>query len=153
MTDSTATTEPATTEPAVPFRILPALTDLNREFWTAGARGELRFLRCNACGYYNHPPTAMCPVCHSKDLAPHTVSGRATLHTYTVNHQAWMPGPELPYVIAIVEFPEQEGLRLTTNVVNCALEDLAIGMPMRVTFEHHTDGEDEIYIPLFEPGA
>ena len=135
----------------VPFRILPRLTDLNREFWTAGARGELRFLRCQACGYYNHPPTPICPICHSKDLAPDTVSGGATLHTYTVNHQPWMPGPELPYVIAIVDLPEQDGLRLTTNIVNCAPEDLVIGMPMRVTFEHHSDDGDEIYIPLFEP--
>ena len=135
----------------VPFRILPALTDLNREFWTAGSRGELRFLRCNACSYFNHPPTPICPVCHSKDLASHTVSGRATLHTYTVNYQPWMPGPELPYVIAIVELPEQAGLRLTTNVVNCAHEDLQIGMALRVTFEHHRDGEDQISIPLFEP--
>ena len=142
------------TDPIVadlPFRILPALTDLNREFWTAGARNELRFLQCNACGYYNHPPTAVCPVCHSKDLAPSTVSGRATLHTYTINHQAWMPGPELPYVIGIVDIPEQADLRLTTNIVNCAHDDLVIGMALRVTFEIHTDGDDQIAIPLFEP--
>lgn len=135
----------------VPFRILPALSDLNREFWTAGARGELRFLRCNACGYYNHPPTKLCPLCHSKDLAPATVSGNASLHTFTLNHQPWMPGPELPYVIAIVDIPEQEGLRLTTNIVNCPHDELVIGMPLRVIFEHHTDGDDEIYLPMFEP--
>ena len=130
-------------------RLLDALRC--REFWTAGSRGELRFLRCNECGYYNHPPTKVCPVCHSKDLAPSTVSGRATLHTYTINHQAWMPGPELPYVIGIVDIPEQADLRLTTNIVNCAHEDLVIGMPLRVTFEVHTDGEDQVAIPLFEP--
>ena len=145
MTDSPAPTAD------LPVRVLPALTDLNREFWTAGTRGELRFLRCNACGYYNHPPTAVCPVCHSKDLAPSTVSGKATLHTYTINHQAWMPGPELPYVIGIVDIPEQADLRLTTNIVNCAHDELVIGMPLRVTFEIHADGDDEIAIPLFEP--
>ena len=149
----TAPAETNATTGDVPFRILPLLTDLNREFWTAGAHDELRFLRCNACGYFNHPPTTICPICHSKDLTFHTVSGRAILHTFTVNHHPWMPGPELPYVIAIVELPEQDGLRLTTNVINCAIDDLAIGMPMRVTFEHHTDGDDEIYIPLFEPEA
>ena len=73
------------------------------------------------------------------------------MHTYTINHQAWMPGPELPYVIGIVDIPEQADLRLTTNIVNCAHDDLVIGMPMRVTFEIHADGEDEIAIPLFEP--
>lgn len=149
MTEQPAVTTDASED--VPFRILPALTDLNREFWTAGARGELRFLRCNACGYYNHPPTKLCPQCHSKDLAPATVSGNASLHTFTLNHQPWMPGPELPYVIAIVDIPEQAGLRLTTNIVHCPHDELQIGMPLRVTFEHHTDGEDEIFLPMFEP--
>lgn len=135
----------------VPFRILPKLTNLNREFWTAGARGALRFQRCQSCGYYNHPPTPICPICHAKNFAPETVSGRATLHTFTINHQPWMPGPELPYVIGIVELPEQAGLRLTTNIVNCPHDRLAIGMAMQVTFEHHAADGDEIYIPLFEP--
>jgi uncharacterized OB-fold protein len=135
----------------VPFRILPRLTDQNRGFWTGGARGELQFLRCQDCGYYNHPPTPICPECHSKRLGFEAVSGKATLHTYSINHQAWMPGPELPYVIAIVELPEQAGLRLTTNVVNCAHDELRIGMPMRVVFEPHVDPEGDVYIPLFEP--
>ncbi len=139
------------TDTAVPFRILPRLDDRNRGFWTSGADGELRFLRCEDCGYYNHPPTPLCPRCHSKRQSYATVSGRATLHTFTVNHQPWMPGPELPYVIAIVEFPEQEGLRLTTNLVNCAIDEVHVGMPVRVTFEHHPDPDGDVYLPMFEP--
>jgi uncharacterized OB-fold protein len=139
------------TDTAVPFRILPRLDDRNRGFWTSGADGVLRFLRCEDCGYWNHPPTPLCPRCHSKRQAYTPVSGRATLHTFTVNHQAWMPGPELPYVIAIVELPEQEGLRLTTNLVNCAVDDVRIGMPVRVTFEHHPDPDGDVYLPMFEP--
>ena len=87
----------------VPFRILPKLNDLNRGFWTGGEHGELRFLRCQNCGYYNHPPTPLCPMCHSKRLESEAVSGTATLHTYSVNHQPWMPGPELPFVVAIAD--------------------------------------------------
>jgi uncharacterized OB-fold protein len=71
------------------------------------------------------------------------------VHTFTVNHQAWMPGPELPYVVAIVELPEQEGLRLTTNIVDCAPEEVRIGMPVEVTFEQH----DDVWIPLFRPAG
>jgi uncharacterized OB-fold protein len=134
----------------VPFRILPRLTDLNREFWTGGQVGELRFQRCQECGYYNHPPSPICPACHSKNLAFDVVSGRASLWTYTVNYQAWMPGPELPYILAIVALPEQEGLRLTTNLVDVAPEDLEIGMPLEVVFEAH---DDEVWIPLFRPVA
>jgi uncharacterized OB-fold protein len=133
----------------LPFRVLPRLSDRNRHFWTGGERGELCFLRCQSCGYYLHPPTPICPRCHSKELAPEAVSGRATLFTYTVNHQNWMPGPELPYVIAIVSIPEQDGLRLTTNLVGVAPEDVEIGMPLEVTFEHH----DDVWIPLFRPAS
>jgi uncharacterized OB-fold protein len=139
---------PAT--PEVPFRILPRLTDLNRDFWTGGQVGELRFQRCQQCGYYNHPPTPLCPICHSKDLAFEVVSGRATVWTFTINYQAWMPGPELPFVVAIVALPEQQGLRLTTNLVDVEPEAVEIGMELEVVFENH---DDEVWIPLFRPVA
>jgi uncharacterized OB-fold protein len=135
----------------VPFRILPKLTDQNRDFWTGGARGELRFWRCQDCGYYIHPPLPMCPRCHSKHMKTEAVSGRANVATFSVNYQPWMPGPELPYVVAIIEIVEQPSVRLMTNIVNCPVDDVKIGMPVRVTFEHHPDPDGDIYIPLFEP--
>lgn len=137
-------------EPTLPFRILPRLTDLNRDFWTGGKDNELRFQRCQQCGYYNHPPTPICPSCHSKELKFEVVSGKASLWTFTVNHQPWMPGPELPFVVAIVAIPEQEGLRLTTNLVDVEPDDVKIGMPLEVTFENH---DDEVWIPLFRPAS
>jgi uncharacterized protein len=138
-----------TTEP--PFRILPRVTDRNRFFWTGGAEGELRFLRCQDCRSYVHPPVPRCPRCHSKRVAPEAVSGRAHLATFTINHQPWMPGPELPYVVAIVEIVEQPDVRLTTNLVGCDHDDIRIGMPVRVVFEHHEDPDGDVWIPLFEP--
>ena len=54
----------------------------------------------------------------------------------------------MPYVIGLVELVEQAGLRLTTNIVNCPLERLAIGMPLRVVFEILND---DVALPLFEP--
>lgn len=134
-----------------PFRLLPRLSDRNRPFWTGGARGELCFWRCQDCGYYIHPPVPVCPQCHGKHLEPEAVSGRATLATYSINHQPWMPGPELPYVVAIVEIVEQPSVRLTTNIVNCAHDELRIGMPVRVVFERHEDPDGDVYLPLFEP--
>jgi uncharacterized OB-fold protein len=134
-----------------PFRILPRLEDNTREFWTGGAQGELRFWRCQDCGSYIHPPLPMCPIDHSKNLAVEAVSGRATLATFSINHQNWMPGPELPYVVAIVEIVEQPSVRLTTNLVNCPHDEIEIGMPLQVTFEHHPDPDGDVYLPLFEP--
>ncbi len=136
---------------AVPFRILPRLTDANREFWQGGEVNELRFWRCQDCAQYIHPPLPICPSCHGKNLRVEPVSGRATLTTFSVNHQAWMPGPELPYCVAIIEIMEDPRVRLTTNIVNCDHDALVIGMPLRAIFEHHVDPEGDVWIPLFEP--
>jgi uncharacterized OB-fold protein len=129
-----------------PFRVLPRLDDDNRFFWTSGADGQLRFLRCGACGYYIHPPLPQCPRCASSDIAPSPVSGRGTVHSFTVNHQPW-DGSTEPWAIVLVELDEQEGLRLTSNMVNCADDDIRVGMPVQVVFDQYED----VYFPLFEP--
>ena len=133
----------------LPIRILPALTPENQHFWTGGAHGELRILCCARCRHLIHPPAPICPECLSRKLEIATVSGRGMVHTYTVNHQSWYPGMVTPFVVAIVELAEQPGLRLTTNLVNCPIERVKIGMPVRVVFENR----DPIWIPLFEPAS
>ncbi len=132
----------------VPFRVQPALDDTNRFFWASGEDGQLRFLRCQACGYYLHPPLPRCPECGSREVAPEVVSGRGEVHSYTVNHQSWDGGTD-PYAIVLVALPEQEGMRLTSNLVNHPLDAIHIGMPVQVVFEQH----DLVWFPLFEPAA
>ena len=46
-----------------PFRILPRVNEENRFFWTSGDDGRLRFLRCDQCGFFVHPPSPICPEC------------------------------------------------------------------------------------------
>lgn len=130
-----------------PFRVLPRITEANAHFWQGGAEGELRILRCGACGFYVHPPSSRCPECLASELAPEAVSGLGTVHTFTLNHQVWVPAADHPYAIAIVELDEQPGLRIMTNIVHCPAEKVAIGMRVRVVFEQH----DDVYFPLFEP--
>jgi uncharacterized OB-fold protein len=129
-----------------PFRLLPRLDAENRFFWTSGADGTLRFLRCKACGRFVHPPTPRCPYCFESSLAPEAVSGRAVVESYTVNYQQWIPGAD-PYVVAWVSIVEQTDVRLTTNIVGVAEGEVTVGMPVEVTFEEHED----VYLPLFRP--
>lgn len=132
-----------------PFRVLPAVTPENEHFWLGGVDGELRFLRCadGGCRTWIHPPAPVCPACLGREVRPEAVSGRATVHTFTVNWQPWYPGLDPPYVVAIVDLPEQEGLRLTTNLVHCEPDEVVIGMDVQVTFENY----DGVWLPFFEP--
>jgi acetyl-CoA acetyltransferase/uncharacterized OB-fold protein len=128
-------------------RPLPALTDLNRFFWTSGAEGVLRFQRCTGCGALRHVPVPVCSNCFGFGWEPADVSGRAVVVALTVNEHEWIPTMPPPYVIAIVAIEEDNRIRLTTNLVNCAPEDAFVGMKVQVVFEQHED----VWLPLFEP--
>jgi uncharacterized OB-fold protein len=134
-----------------PFRVLPRVTPANEHFWRGGRDDRLLILRCQACGYWIHPPSPVCPACLATELAPEPVSGRAEVHAHTVNEYQWIPGFDPPYVIAIVELPEQEGLRLTTNIVGCPPAEVGMGMRVRVTFQHYDENGYEVWLPLFTP--
>ena len=118
-------------------------------FWSSGADGKLRFLQCQTCGRYAHPPAPICRYCRGRTLEPTVVSGDATVYTFSVVHQPFIDYLEIPYVLAIVEIPEDPGVRLTTRIVGCDPADVHIGMPVRVTFEQH----DWVYLPVFTPAS
>ncbi len=54
--------------------------------------------------------------------------------------------PDLPYVIAMVDL--EEGIRMSTRIVNCNPNDVKIGMAVEVLFD---DISPEIALPVFQP--
>lgn len=134
-------------EPTAP-RMLPRLTDANRDFWTSGADGALRVPRCSSCRKWVLPPDTGCPEC-GHPTEPEPVSGRARVFTWTTNHQQFHPDVSPPNLIAIVVLDEADDLRLATNLVRCVEDDVSLGMAVRVLFEHHSD----VYYPVFQPLA
>ena len=128
-------------------RILPELTELTRAFWTGGKDGQLRITRCEDCLRFIHPPAPICPACLSRQVSPVSVAGTGSVASFTINHQPWFPGLEVPYAVAIVELDEQPGLRLTTNIIGQRLDEIAIGQRVQVVFEQN----DDVWLPLFTP--
>jgi uncharacterized protein len=132
----------------IPLR--PARDPLTEFFWDAAREEKLMILRCQACGFYVHWPRPCCKRCHSFDLQPAPMSGHARLYSYTVGVQAFHPWFEsrLPYVLAVVELEEQKNLKMLTNIVDCSEENVVIGMPLAVTFEHVSP---DFSLPMFRP--
>ena len=79
-------------------------------------------------------------------MAPCAVSGKGKVLSYTINYQPWNNDLEVPYVVAIVELAEQEGLRFLSNVVGMDPQQVHIDMPVRVSFLNVED----VWLPLFE---
>jgi uncharacterized OB-fold protein len=127
----------------------PRLDIDNRAFWTGGADGKLNINRCQDCGTFIHPPKPVCRACLSDHVAPEAVAGTGVIDTFTINHQAWYPGLEVPFVIARVALDGAPGVILTTNIVNCPIDAVDFGDKVKVTFEQ----QGEIYYPLFEKVA
>jgi uncharacterized OB-fold protein len=131
------------------FRLLPGPTPESKAFWTGGERGQLLVHRCRSCRRWFHPPIGACFRCRSREVGPEPVSGRASVAAFTVNHHQWFEGFPPPYVIAIVELDEEADVRLTTQIVECPIEEVHVGMAVQVVFEQWED----VWLPLFRPVA
>jgi len=133
--------------PAAP-EMLPGMDQLNRPFWTGGLNGDLLIAHCDVCQVYVHPPVPRCVTCQAP-LVPKAVSGEGIVATFTVNHQPWLPGMQVPYVFAAIELAEQRNLYVLSNVVGIPPEDVKARMKVRVRFATVAD----VAYPLFEPAA
>jgi uncharacterized protein len=136
--------------PEIPARMLPALNEQNRAFWTGGGGDRLLVAWCTRCELWIQPPAGQCPDCGGP-LVARPVSGRGTVFTYTVNYQPFNPAVPVPYVIAIVELDEQSDLRIATNIVGCEPDSVHIGLPVEVRFERQRADGDDVFVPVFAP--
>lgn len=129
---------------------LPVPDGEGAPFWEYLHAGELRIQRCAGCARLQHPPRVRCPSCGSfeHDWAP--VSGRGTVYSFVVTHQAIHSAFEghLPYVTALVQLAE--GPRLVTNLPGVAVDEVEIGMPVEVDLVRVSE---EITLPLFRRSA
>jgi uncharacterized OB-fold protein len=134
-----------TAEASPPPRMLHMLPPTYRVFWTSGEHGRLCLLRSKSTGRWMHP---FWPVSEADpDLVAEPVSGDGRVFTFTINQHPYNPQVPPPYVIAIVQLPEQDDLRIATNIVNCAPDDVYVGMPVRVRFEPNGG----LFVPVFAP--
>jgi uncharacterized protein len=120
-------------------------------FWEGAARGELLVQRCADCLAFQYPPTVVCEKCQSRDVRPTPVSGRGTLYTLTVMHQAFLPvfAEDLPFTIALVDLDDAPGARLLANIVDADPGGLAPGDRLEVVFEPRGD----YAVPQFRPAV
>ena len=100
------------------------------------ARRARRLLvpRCRSCAAYHWYPRSFCPFCYGADLDWQEAAGEAVIYSYSVMRRA-----DTPYVVALVTL--REGPTMMTNIVDCDVEAVKVGLPVRLTFQDAADSE------------
>jgi uncharacterized OB-fold protein len=120
---------------------MPLATPTSAPFWEGLRRGEVRIQRCGACDAWIFYPRSHCPRCLTPDPAWQTVAGTGRLHTFTISRTptAAFFADEVPQKIAVIEL--DEGVRLTTTLVDVEEDAIEIGMRVEPVFEATEGGE------------
>ncbi|MEQ8859619.1 MAG: OB-fold domain-containing protein [Pseudomonadales bacterium] len=127
---------------------LPLPTPVTRPFWDGLRERRISIQRCADCGSWVFYPRSRCHRCLSDRLAWHDVSGAATLYTFTIARQPTSPHfvDDVPQRLAVVEL--DEGVRMTSTLVNVADDDIRIGMRLKPVFDAVSDS---VTMLRFEP--
>ena len=129
---------------------LPVSQPESDYYWQSAKDGKLVLQKCSDCREAQFFPRVFCTHCGSRAVEWVEASGRATLFTFAIVHQAPHPGfaGDVPYVTAIVEL--EEGAKMPTQIVGVTPEpeSLRIGMPLEVVFDAVTE---DVTLPKFRP--
>jgi hypothetical protein len=116
------------------------------QFWAGIDAGELRIQHCTACGTYRHPPRPVCATCGSRDLEATAVAGTGEVWSLTVIHPPTLAAfaARTPYAAVVVRL--DEGVFLVSNLVDCEMHEIAVGMRVELAI---TEVEPSLRLPLF----
>jgi hypothetical protein len=115
-------------------------------FWDFVTRRELHLQRCTECATFRHPPRPVCARCGSSASDWVAARGGGEVWTYTVVHPPTLPAfaDRVPYGAVVVRL--DEGVFMVSNLVDCPLEELAVGQRVEVAI---TEVDEGVVLPLF----
>lgn len=124
---------------------------LTSPFWNAARESKLAISWCDACNQAVWYPKPVCPACKG-ELYWRSLGGKATLLSWTVVRKPVNPLFAPPFIPALVVPQEAPGVRIVTQLVDCAEESIRCDMALRVTFQElRPRSGDGFMAPLFKP--
>jgi len=128
----------------MPEVINPVENADDRFFWEGAAEGKLLLQWCTGCDTVRHPPSPMCPRCHSLAWEAREASGRGTVYSWVLSHHP-TAGDPTPRIVVLVELAE--GVRLVSNLAGVEPSAVRNDMAVEVFFERFGD----VTLPQFRP--
>lgn len=103
-------------------------------YWRAiPQRYRLEAGKCKKCDKIFFPPRLICNKCKSRDFEPINLNREGKIVTFSIIRIA--PSQfvdQAPYPVAIVEL--KEGIKICTQIADCELDDIKIGMSVKLEF-------------------
>lgn len=120
-----------------------------------GGDFHLRGSRCRHCGRYFFPSKEVCPSCFDKSAEECALSGRGTLVSWSVSHQASALGLAVPYVFGYVDLEEGPRIYGLIDAQGGSVDDLEKGMAlsMEVAFLYKDITGKDLYTYKFRPAG
>ena len=129
---------------------IPVPTLLTKPFWEACRQHRLIIQRCDLCKRLRFYPSSCCVYCSSADYSWKQVSGRGKVYTWIVTWRTvdsrWKK--KTPFVTAVVEIDEQDGVLIPGLLTEISPDDVKAGMAVEVWFE---DANPDISLPRWRP--
>jgi uncharacterized OB-fold protein len=146
MTDDPAPPEPSQPpdRPEPPDRVvLPE----DEPFWAAIDEGRLDLVRCDACGAYSGFARS-CVACGARAYSwvPAAAEGEVvSFVTFRRPYHRYF-GDMLPYDVAVVRL--EEGPDLLTNVCDVDVEEIVVGMRVRIVVRDRGKSRIPVAVPI-----
>jgi 3-hydroxy-3-methylglutaryl CoA synthase len=106
--------------------------------------------RCEDCGAVSYPRRKLCWKCSSSRLVDHRLARRGRIFTFTRDHL--VPNPDPPTVMVAADL--EGGGRFYAQLTDCDPEQVAIGMPVELTFRRLHEGDEYVnYFWKFRPAG
>jgi uncharacterized OB-fold protein len=112
-----------------------------REWRTYPQTYRLEAARCKGCGKTFFPPRLVCDQCQGREFETFRMrrTGKVVTHTVIRTPSDDFSG-EAPFAVGIVEM--DDGPRLTTQIVDTDLDEVRIGMPVKMEFRRlYSEGD------------
>jgi hypothetical protein len=96
-------------------------------------RYRLEAGKCSTCQHIAFPPRPVCPKCKGRSFDTVRLSDEGKIVTFTIVRVASEKfSKQTPYAVGIVEL--QEGIRITTQIVDAELNKIEVGQRVKLVF-------------------
>lgn len=126
-----------------------ARASFTKEYWDATSERRFVLQRSDETGQFQFFPQPISQRGSRRDLQWVEVDPVGEVYAYTITRRG--PGPfhgHEPYVVATITL--DAGVRVVSNLVDCPLDEIKVGLRVRGTWQPLTDGTQLI---VFRPAA